>query len=911
MTELELLSTLEDSGSLLETLSRTTDKIEGFCRGCNYYNESRVKAPLGQYDLVVITGAPAAEDTNTGVAFSARKWRIIKKVIAEQQLTSQILNVVLCNLQGGEKEPKIKGLNKCGCIIQKLLRDAYKPKCIVTMGTSALKCLGIKEKNATDNIGRVLSWDGVPVLVTYSEPQIFNYEKGYALFDNFCHHLRRAADVVRNGAPAREYETLPVQIITTTEKMEKAFLSISGDAVVAFDIETAAPGVPHEAGLDYFYRGDDSREKHKMTVFSMSFVDGSGKERNIVIDYTKVKALKPLKNFLVSSIKKVTFNGGFDIGSLQHTLGIEVNGLCRDVMLLFYLVDEGRVSMAITDRQAKVSLKALTMDYLPTLGGYEEEGGIKAALRTDFNLLKEYWQEFLRYAAIDAAATRRLDELGLQWIVESEKLLLSKWMIPVLKALVAMHETGVCIDKEYYVQLSLKLCKELENCKKIINKELSVYGDWRTYRHAFELEKANKRRKNKLQNIWDRAEKYNDFEFEVSKDDHIRRVVFGIDWLGCTSTEKTRKGAIKTNEEALTPLAEKYKLVRAILDYKKAETALTMIKNQIVPNIKSDGRIHSTAWQVGTKTNRLSMREPNGQQMGKATIGWQRNPDGTWRLDEKGRHIPRWIAKVQGGFVPEKGKVFLYSDYSTLEVIVLAYYCAVYDPKSRNLATALAAGMDIHSFVASELFGVPYEEIVAFKETKHKGIRKLAKGAIFGFMYGSSQEGFAKKNNKSLEWTSKFFSDVLDRFPEIKKYIDGIHLQAKTQYYVETLFGGRRHLNILKYEPWNKRVLRQAQNSPIQGTAAEMGKISMSLMTPRLLAMDGEMNLVVHDSCLISVPDNEEAIAAGIKIMHECMVDYFVQNFDWCIIPPRIDVEIGYSWTEKEKVDLSKYITTP
>ncbi len=840
MNEKDFLRMIAEKRNLLHILSTTRDKVSS-CANCIYKNHPRVLAPINTCQLLVVTDPPFYQDGE--MPFSSKKWQILKQIVGGSMVETTFLNCTLCPKDEGY-EPKIKAINCCKPLLFHLIKS-YEPAVILAMGASALKALDIK----SPTMGGIYKYYGTPVLATYSFRNIFeDYSTGYALVGTFLEHVGNAVDIIFNDIPKITYNEI------FTEQISPSMLNnIPSGATVAFDIETAAPNLPKESGLKFRH------PKHKMTVFSFSYKNDIG----CVIDYTTYKATGAVKKFLQrTDIVKVVFNGAFDIGSLQHKLNCEIKGPIYDVLLMAYICMPERIAAAMEGR-GKATLKSLVTDFIPEWSGYETNASIGIALKTDWKALKPIWDTFLRYAGIDSVATLKLFHIFKEKIGEERLDKLTKIVNPILLTVINMEKVGVPVDVEYLEELKSKLLKEKEAQFKAINNELP---DWPAYAKQKELDRRNAKRKNKLTDL------PGNFLFEPTK--HVADLLYSPAWLGEPITTKTKAGKGAIDENILIQLSDKHPILKKIVVFRKCAKSLDLINN-ILNHVENDGRIHCKFKQVGTRTDRFSAR-PNLQQIPEAI------------------QIGDWKAEIRKGIKAPKGKIFLYADYKNLEIYVLAFYCYKYDQSNTNLLEALKRGEDIHSYVAATINDLDYEYVLKNKEDKTKSIRKLAKAAIFGVIYGVSAQGLAKSQGISVEEAIGFLEKVFDRFPEIKTYIDAIHYQAREKRYVETLFGFRRYLPILEYQPWNKRVLRQAQNSPIQGTAGEIGKIATALLKHYPLE-DKEVHINIHDAIITSI--HPEKIEEGKKMYQKCMCDYF-NKFDWCKTPLCIDFKTGVNWGE-------------
>jgi DNA polymerase-1 len=238
------------------------------------------------------------------------------------------------------------------------------------------------------------------------------------------------------------------------------------------------------------------------------------------------------------------------------------------------------------------------------------------------------------------------------------------------------------------------------------------------------------------------------------------------------------------------------------------------------------GRIHTSFNQTVAATGRLSSSEPNLQNIPIRT--------------SIGREIRR-------GFIAEEGCLLLAVDYSQIELRILAHFSG-----DDAFVEAFQKGIDVHRQTASVIFGVPIEEVTSAMRTQAKTIN-------FATLYGQGSFSLARQLGIPREEASHFIEQYFVRFSGVRRYLDEQVAMAKEKGYVETLLGRRRYIHELRSGNWSIRQFgeRVAQNTPIQGTAADLIKKAMIEIDRALRASqpDARMLLQVHDELLFEVPE--------------------------------------------------------
>ena len=329
--------------------------------------------------------------------------------------------------------------------------------------------------------------------------------------------------------------------------------------------------------------------------------------------------------------------------------------------------------------------------------------------------------------------------------------------------------------------------------------------------------------------------------FNVGSPKQLGDVLFGE--MGLQGGSKGKTGAFSTAHDVLEPLAEAgNEIVSKVLDWrglaKLKSTYTDALPEQISPKT---GRVHTSFSMVGAATGRLSSNDPNLQNIPIRT--------------EEGRASRR-------AFIAAEGCELLSVDYSQIELRLAAAAANI-----EALIQAFHDGQDIHALTASQVFNIPLAELPPEK-------RRQAKAINFGIIYGISGFGLAKQLGCSTGEAGSFIRAYLDRFHELRDWMESTKEFARKHGYVETMFGRRVHIQSINDKNGARRsgAERQAINAPLQGTAADIMKRAMIRM-PAALADAGlkaKLLLQVHDELVFEVPVAEiEATAALVKKVME------------------------------------------
>lgn len=327
--------------------------------------------------------------------------------------------------------------------------------------------------------------------------------------------------------------------------------------------------------------------------------------------------------------------------------------------------------------------------------------------------------------------------------------------------------------------------------------------------------------------------------------------------------KKTKTG-YSTDVKVLEALQGRHPLIDTILEHRKLAKLQSTYLDGLKPlvNVKT-GRIHTHFQQTVTVTGRLSSTDPNLQNIPTRT--------------EEGRQIRRI-------FVPGAGYDYLMScDYSQVELRILA--CIAQD---NLLLESFRHGQDVHARTASEVFGVPLDEVTS-------QMRSRAKAVNFGIVYGISDFGLANQLQVSRKEAAGYIDSYFERYTGVKKYMEDIVAKAREQGYVATLMGRRRYLPDIRHSNFNLRSFaeRTAINTPIQGTAADIMKKAMIAVQQALQAAGCKSRILlqVHDELVLEVIEAEKEQVA--ELVRQAMES--AASLD---IPLLAEVNFGKNWAE-------------
>lgn len=348
-------------------------------------------------------------------------------------------------------------------------------------------------------------------------------------------------------------------------------------------------------------------------------------------------------------------------------------------------------------------------------------------------------------------------------------------------------------------------------------------------------------------------------EFNINSPKQLGEVLF--EELKLPGAKKTKTG-YSTNVDVLNKLKKDYQIVADVLDYRQVSKLKSTYADGLSTFIRPDGRIHGTFNQTITATGRISSTEPNLQNIPMRT------------------ELGRSIRKV---FIPKEDYVFVDADYSQIELRVLAHFSG-----DQKLIEAYHQNQDIHALTASQVFGVPMDEVDDL-------MRRNAKAVNFGIVYGISSFGLAEDLDISKKEAAAYIESYFATYPGVKKFLDETVEHAKKTGITRTLFGRIRQIPELSSSNFMQRSFgeRVAMNSPIQGTAADIIKIAMIRVHQRLQKEQLRSSLIlqIHDELLIETHKDE------VEQVKQILVEEMMHAAD-LLVPLSVSVSVGNTWYE-------------
>lgn len=444
--------------------------------------------------------------------------------------------------------------------------------------------------------------------------------------------------------------------------------------------------------------------------------------------------------------------------------------------------------------------------------------------------------EVAPYASADAQICLALMPLLKDELESKEQLdLFNDLEMHLVSVLAQMEIAGVRLDTEFLHGLSRELAQRLEEI------EEGIFGE---VGHSF----------------------------NINSTQQLSSVLF--DELGLKppdGTRRTSSGHYSTAADVLEGLRELNPVVERILEQREIAKLKSTYADALPQQVNPDTqRVHTSYSQTGSVTGRLASSDPNLQNIPIRT--------------ELGRQIRR-------AFIAAPGHVLLSVDYSQIELRVVAHMA-----NDKAMVQAFKEDQDIHATTAAAVFGVPPEAV-------SPEMRRRAKAVNFGLIYGMSPFGLTRSTDLTLAEAENFVEAYFERFPGVRSYLDDTRRLATQQGYVETLLGRRRYFPQLEHGATavsavaRARAEREAINSPIQGTAADIIKLAM-LHLPEALAdarLGARMLLQVHDELVLECPV-EELKATG-EVVEGVMREAYKLK-----VPLKTDAKSGANWEAMEPV---------
>ena len=826
----------------------------------------------------------------------SRSWRVYRKVIdtLRKQHTVTVKTVYATPCRGKGQTP-VSVARYCGEQYLRRKVAIYKPKAILCLGMLSAKALGFTPSKMVSLRGTIDTYESLqhtcPIVFTYDPDLYFFPTKEYAVIQRFECDFAKAVDCLRgnyhpvNHDEFREKLEYPTDDHSIRSLIRRLFnLHDKKKLTLAFDLETTGLwhwyDDKHCEKLNRLSGVDPEKHPEKLArpaeIVAISLAWGETEAAAFLTLDLEQKTWDEIRRLLESDIPKVAHNAKFDMSYLLGRKGIRVKNLHADTLLNQHAIDENRTGYV----HGEYSLKKLVWDYLPEFGGYEQLGDVSEILKAGMGAQAiSDVDAMLYYAALDSLVTWRLFKKQFYLLndypadsnVPARKIPLKKRYTFTRKFIT---EAAYVISEMEVGGLRLDL-DELSVMQKQVQKLLNK-------------EDANAR--NALMLIGKQ-----DVNYRSTK--QLEELLF--DTLKLPVLKKTKTGRRSTDESTLQELVEKDRtgLVEALTKIRRLEKLKKSFLDNWETAAKGD-RLYPFINLDGTKTGRLSMREPNIQQV----------PKSDKFMDiARAYKLPDDFFDLKRLFIADEDYLLIDADFSQMEVRVLAAYC-----EQGSLVEALkqGAGLDVHSAVASLISGEDYDLIDEARKDKthprHEELKKLrdkTKNVTFAITYGGSSYTLKSRYGVPESEGKELFEEFFRRFPEVKAYIEKTHKRANRLHYVDTKFHRRRHFPILEYTS-HQKALRQAQNSRIQSTASDICLNAVIDLQKKLKTIGGRVLITVHDSIVSQVP--KDRIKEGLQLYKEAMIHDPMDNWDWLCVPLAISLEVGKSWGNTIKVPLDE-----
>lgn len=534
-------------------------------------------------------------------------------------------------------------------------------------------------------------------------------------------------------------------------------------------------------------------------IVGVSFAIAKGKAAYVPFGHDYEGAPKQLPKEWVLSQLKPLLENP-SIKKIGQNLKYDLEVLANyDIHLLGIAYDTMMESYVLDSVSNNHDMVSLALKYLGLRTISYEELAGKGAKQLTFNQIDV--EKAGIYAAEDADVTLKLHDT-LWPRIEKEtglKRIFEEIEIPLVSVLANVERNGVLIDP----------------------KKLEIQG---------------KELQQRLQELTQEAFRLADHEFNINSPKQLQEVLFQK--LKLPILQKTPTGQASTADSVLQELAVEFALPRIIIEYRSLSKLMTTYTNRLVEQINpKTKRIHTSYNQTGAATGRLSSSEPNLQNIPIRT--------------QEGR-------RIRQAFIAEKGHVLISADYSQIELRLMAHIS-----QDESLLNAFNHNLDIHKATASEVWGVPIDQVTS-------DMRRNAKAINFGLIYGMSAFGLTRQLGITRQAAQEYIDLYFARYPKVRAYMDSTRAQAKEKGYVETLWGRRLYLPDINASqiPRQKAAERTAINAPLQGSAADIIKLAM-LSIDRWIKeekINAKMIMQVHDELVFEAAEADaDKIIEGVR----------------------------------------------
>jgi len=764
---------------------------------------------------------PGYDENRLGRPFIGRSGQLLRKICDSTGFNQEDLyfsNVVKCRLTdaaGKNREPSSKEMKTCGQFLLEEIQE-LDPKLIVLLGETALKFFF--NKSISKYRGMILKKGDYKFFVTFHPAYLLRNSRDMGLWEGDFNSIHRIFYDLK-----REDGDVEKVLCATTESVDFWFDKILSEADrYVLDIEAWAPGEAKEKkALDPWAPG------YRLLMISFSYFVG-GKcvavcipldhpESNLDFAIVSAKLNVFFKECHSRNIKLIGQNVKFDLKVLQKILGIDIKSVYFDTMIGHSLISNTKSGHSLE----RMSIDLLGVDsYKEVLhSSLEEQTIVPLKELSDMNMddcintlrLSALFESELKSIAVEQDTYRNNG-----WNIWSYH---NKVVMPGMQVLKKMELRGMPVNLDYLKGLDAELDVEVEGTKK------------RIYSYP---ELANS-------------------DLSLTSNLDLNKILFDV--FGFEPPGKKNKIGYPVDKEALEKLEKRYHhpIISDLLEFKLlSKLRSTYVRPYILKHVKSDGRVHGTFNLHISRTGRLSMENPNIQ------------------------NIPVRIGPlILEMFQAYVGWYILVADFSQIELRVMA--AASKDPAFRE---AFATGKDIHASTAAEVNAIPIDQVTPKQ-------RYDAKAINFGIIYGMGDDSLAETLGISVSDAHVKREGYLDTYKGVRTYMDARKEDYKKRGFVETLFGKRIYI-FGGNEGHNER---RAINGPIQGTASDINQMALILIDGILESKGMKSGAidVIHDSQVYEVCEEElEEVKDIVTTSMEGLELSFMEG-----IPLKVDIGVG------------------
>jgi len=914
------------------------------CTKCDLYKNARTVCFWGQgnpqADIMFIGKMPSSHEDMTKNLFKNSPLGQIFDDLLEvggiDRADIYVTNIVKCYTSGSNHPTKEEKVACLGYLKDEIA--AVKPKVIVTMGLDALEALTGESKimklaGTVINVDKTdLNWKG-KVYVTVN-PAYLSRNPSY--FSRAEVHFKEIGYFYRGEELPKKNMDSKYVAITKFEQVAPFFEQLHKQSLIAFDTETDS--------LDF--------TSGNLLCFSFSWKKNTGvvlpllgyKKEAIWTDEEFAIILQQLKSiFAKPNIEWIAHNMSFDHKYTMQHIG-DIAGTLHDTMLLQHLLDENakdlkglkalanvyttmgkyddpldefkhnlklqkskKLTNAKKENKAKIKMieKVLAKDSNDVtaqkdLKKLKEEEEHLAAVKIDISYDEIPTDILWPYAAMDADATFRifdnhfktLQKQSLYFQKYSNKSMLRLYqqlVMPLRRVLDEMEFRGVQMDRTYLDSLDAKYAKRIKELSEQVHKlsavtkteeilskraqekagekwlSLKSVLDWTKYQKNPDAWQGKIPREPKFKTALEYGKHYGKpVSFNLNSSNHLR--VFLYEVLKCpkANAPRTDKGELSTNKDTLELFKDKPGVDVLLENRKITKLHSTYVKGSLAA-LDSNNRIHTSFNQHITTTGRLSSSQVNLQ------------------------NIPREDKDIKRAFTTKKNWKIVQFDYAQAEFRMWCQLAG--DVDMRN---DIIAGLDIHTQTASDFWNIPMKDVT-------KKQRSAAKAVVFGLMYGRGAASVAKQVGIQVVEAETIKKRFFSHYPMAAKWLRDTQTGARRNLFVTGFFGRIRRLpHASSRAPQEKiaEALRQAVNSPIQGSAADVTGIALIRIRKELLKNNlndyAQLILTVHDSIVLEVA--EEKLEQVINLCTTCMT----APLPGMVVPFIVDTEVGDNWADVE-----------